>query len=272
MKIYADGDGGREALVPAAADAGAMDRDLLCCPWSQALSARDADAERVRRISEEIVRGFTALREVGPAVSVFGSARLERDDPSYALARATAASVGRAGFAVITGGGPGLMEAANCGARDAGVLSVGLNIELPHEQAVNEYVDLAVRFRYFFARKLMFVRYASAFVVLPGGYGTLDELSEALTLIQTGKVADFPVVLVGARHWGPLVDWLEQALGSDGLISQHDGRLLGVSDDPDEVAVIVTESSPNRRTPFTVPSPRGPKLNSSLIKSGKETR
>ena len=257
--------------MTAAADAGALDRDLLCCPWTQALSSRDADAERVRRISEEIVRGFAALREVGPAVSIFGSARLERDDPRYALAHATAASVGRVGFAIITGGGPGLMEAANRGARDAGVLSVGLNIELPHEQAVNEYVDLAVQFRYFFARKLMFVRYASAFVVLPGGYGTLDELSEALTLIQTGKVGDFPVVLVGARHWGPLVDWLDQALGGAGLISPRDGRLLQVSDDPDEVAAIVNGSSPNRQTPRTVSSPHGPKLSSSLTKSGKET-
>ena len=261
--------------MTAAADAGTLDRDLLWCPWSRARSLRDANPERVRRISEEIVRGFTALRDVGPAVSIFGSARLARDDPRYALARATAASVGRAGFAVITGGGPGLMEAANHGARDAGVLSVGLNIELPHEQAVNEYVDLAVQFRYFFARKLMFVRYASAFVVLPGGYGTLDELTEALTLIQTGKVSDFPVVLVGAGHWGPLVDWLEQGLGGSGLISPHDGTLLQLSDDPDEVAAIVSASlasSPNPRTPFTVPSPRGPNLSSSLIKSGKETR
>ena len=272
MEVLRHGDGRREASVTAAAGAGALDRDLLCCPWSQDLSSRHADAGRVRRISEEIVRGFNALREVGPAASIFGPARLERDEPRDALARATAASVGRASFAVITGGGPGLMEAANRGARDAGVLSVGLNIELPHEQTVNQYVDLAVQFRYFFARKLMFVRCASAFVVLPGGYGTLDKLSEALTLIQTGKVGDFPVVLVGARHWGPLVDWLEQALGGDGLISPHDGSLLRVSDDPDEVAVIVTESSPSRRTPFTVPSSRGPKLNSSLIKSGKETR
>ena len=160
------------------------------------------DAARLERIQAELDMGFDALAHVGAAASFFGSARTPADDPEYALARETARIVGEAGLAVITGGGPGAMEAANRGARDAGALSIGLNIELPFEQGVNPYCDIALEFHYFFARKVMFVRYASGFVVFPGGFGTLDELFEALTLIQTGKIRDFPVILVGTRLLG----------------------------------------------------------------------
>jgi len=197
------------------------------------------DPERVERIRREIAAGFAALAPIGKAVSVFGSARVGPDDPRYALARRVATALGHAGYAVITGGGPGLMEAANRGARDAGVTSVGLGIELPHEQGLNAYLDVAVGFRYFFARKLMFVRYASAFVVLPGGFGTLDELFEALTLIQTGKVHEFPIVLVGRDHWDGLREWLRQGLEAPGFTSPTDTDLLVVSDDPDEIAEVV---------------------------------
>ena len=232
-----------------------LDQDLLCCPWSGSKLLASDDPERVRRIAAEISGAFAALRDVGPAVAVFGSARVDIGDARYDLARATAEHLGRAGFAVITGGGPGLMEAANRGARDAGALSVGLNIELPHEQAVNDYVDLAVAFRYFFARKLMFVRYSSAFVVLPGGFGTLDELTEALTLIQTGKIEHFPVVLVGSRYWAPLIGWLGDALVDGGMIADDDLQLLHVTDDPDEVISILAEglrlhTTGGRRSPI----------------------
>ena len=161
----------------------------------RAAGVRAADAERIRDIAAEFARGFDALADVGRAVTVFGSARTPPEHPDYALAREVGACLGRAGYAVITGGGPGLMEAANRGARDVGALSIGCNIELPHEQALNPYLDIGLRFRHFFARKVMFVRYASAFVICPGGYGTLDELFESLTLIQTGTIRHFPVIL-----------------------------------------------------------------------------
>jgi len=212
------------------------DEDLLHCATDPSGAG---DPERVERIAREIAAGFAALAPIGKAVSVFGSARTGRDDPLYAQARRVAAALGQAGFAVITGGGPGLMEAANRGARDAGAASVGLGIELPHEQSLNAYLDVAVGFRYFFARKLMFVRYSSAFVVLPGGFGTLDELFEALTLIQTGKVHEFPVVLVGRGHWAGLVEWLDHTIGAPGFASPTDTDLLVVSDDPDEIADLV---------------------------------
>ena len=199
------------------------------------------DPERVRRIASEIAAGFEAMEGVTKAVSIFGSARAPVDSDDYRTARAVAAALGRAGFDVITGGGPGLMEAANRGARDAGVRSIGLNIELAHEQAPNRFLDLHVDFRYFFARKIMFVRYASAFVVLPGGFGTLDELFEALTLIQTGKITNFPVVLVGRGHWGGLADWLGEQLLASGRVEPIDVALLHVTDDPAEVCHIVTE-------------------------------
>jgi uncharacterized protein (TIGR00730 family) len=172
-------------------------------------------------------------------VSVFGSARVPQDDPRYELTRRVAAALGTAGFAIITGGGPGLMEAANRGANDAGATSVGLGIELPHEQRLNDYLDVALTFRHFFARKLMFIRYASAFVVMPGGFGTLDELFEAMTLIQTKKIHEFPVVLVGDRYWSGLVTWLSEALEAEGFIAASDADLLVVSDDPGEIAALV---------------------------------
>ena len=161
------------------------------------------DPWRVMRIQAEFIEGFGALAELGPAISVFGSARTAPSDPHYALAEGIGAGIARAGYAVITGGGPGMMEAANKGAREAGGVSVGLGIELPREQGMNDYVDLGVHFRYFFARKTMFVKYSDGFVVMPGGFGTLDELFEALTLVQTRKVLGFPVVLVGSGFWGP---------------------------------------------------------------------
>lgn len=212
------------------------DEDLLCC--FPDTSSGD-DAQRVERIRREIAVGFEMLAPIGKAVSVFGSARVASESPLYDLTRSVAAALGAAGFAVITGGGPGLMEAANRGARDAGATSVGLGIELPHEQALNDHLDLALTFRYFFARKLMFVRYASAFVVLPGGFGTLDELFEALTLIQTGKVHEFPVVLVGGTHWDGLVTWLRDALEANAFTGPTDTELLVVSDDPAEIAELV---------------------------------
>lgn len=211
------------------------DEQLLRCD----IGADVDDDERVERIRREILLGFQVLAPIGKAVSVFGSARVARSDPRYHLTRRVAAALGSMGFAIITGGGPGLMEAANRGARDAGAVSVGLGIQLPHEQQINEYADLKVSFRYFFARKLMFVRYVSAFVVMPGGFGTLDELFEALTLIQTGKIHEFPVVLVGNSHWGGLLSWLQDSLEGNGFISPGDTELLLVSDDPAEIAALV---------------------------------
>src|SRR5687767_9641728 len=177
--------------------------------------------------------GFSALSGVGPAVSVFGSARVEPDHPRYALAREVGRALGRAGFAVITGGGPGLMEAANRGAAEVGARSVGLNIELPFEQGMNRWVDLPLTFHYFFARKVMFVRYAVGFVVLPGGFGTLDELFEALTLMQTDKTLDFAVVLMDSGHWAGLLEWMRERLRGEGMIGAGDLDLLTVCDDPE---------------------------------------
>lgn len=214
------------------------DEELLCACGHPELA--DEDPERVARMATELTAGFDAMRGVVKAVSIFGSARARTDSAEYVAARAVAEALGRAGFAVITGGGPGVMEAANRGARDAGALSIGLTIELPHEQRANDYVDRAVHFRYFFARKVMFVRYAAAFVALPGGFGTLDELFEALTLIQTGKISNFPVVLVGTDHWSGLHDWLRARLLDRGRIAQLDLDLLHVTDDPDAVVDIVT--------------------------------
>jgi uncharacterized protein (TIGR00730 family) len=193
------------------------------------------DAARVERIQAEVEAGFRALAHVGAAASFFGSARIGPSDPEYALARETARLVGEAGMAIITGGGPGVMEAANRGARDARATSIGLNIELPFEQGLNPYVDIGLEFHYFFARKVMFVRYASGFVVFPGGFGTLDELFESLTLIQTGKVRNFPVVLVGSDYWRDLLKWLRERMLGEGKISPGDLDLITVTDDPAEV-------------------------------------
>jgi uncharacterized protein (TIGR00730 family) len=193
------------------------------------------DASRIERIAGELRRGFEALGHVGPAASFFGSARTRPEDPEYALARETARVAGEAGLAIITGGGPGSMEAANRGARDAGALSIGLNIELPFEQGLNPYCDIGLEFHYFFTRKIMFVRYASGFVVFPGGFGTLDETFEALTLIQTGKIRHFPVVLVDTDYWRGLVDWIRERLLAEGKISREDVELICLTDDPAEV-------------------------------------
>jgi uncharacterized protein (TIGR00730 family) len=201
------------------------------------------DAARLERIQDEVELGFRALAHVGAAASFFGSARTPRDDPEYTQARETARLVGEAGLAVITGGGPGVMEAANRGAKEAGATSIGLNIELPFEQGLNSYVDIGLEFHYFFARKIMFVRYASGFVVFPGGFGTLDELFESLTLIQTGKVRNFPVVLVGSDYWCDLIGWLRKRVLGEGKIAPADLDLLTVTDDPVEVRDVLMSAA-----------------------------
>jgi uncharacterized protein (TIGR00730 family) len=211
-----------------------LDEEIIGAQEADVLSTL-TDAARLERIAGEIRMGFDALAHVGAAASFFGSSRTMPDDPEYGLARETARHVAQAGMAVITGGGPGAMEAANRGARDARGLSIGLNIELPFEQRANPYVDIDLEFHYFFARKIMFVRYASGFVVFPGGFGTMDELFESLTLIQTGKVRYFPVVLMGSDYWGGLVDWMRERLLGEGKISPGDLELFCVTDDPAEV-------------------------------------
>ncbi len=193
------------------------------------------EEERLNRVRRELEMGFGALEDVGPAISIFGSARTPEDHPEYAAARDLARRLGERGYSIITGGGPGAMEAANRGARDAGAHSVGLNIELPFEQHPNPYLDTSLEFHYFFTRKVMFVRYSSGFVVFPGGFGTLDEAFEALTLEQTDKVFDFPVVLVGTEFWGGLVEWIGDKLLGDKKISAADLGLLYVTDDLDQV-------------------------------------
>ena len=202
------------------------------------------DPWRVLRILSEFVEGFDALSGIGPAVSVFGSARVRPDDPLYEAARRTGRALAGRGLAVITGGGPGVMEAANRGAKESGGLSIGCNIELPHEQGMNAYVDLGVDFRYFFARKTMFVKYARGFVIFPGGFGTLDELFESLTLAQTGKIDHFPVVLFGHAHWDGMLEWLRSTVLGAGMISGDDLNLVSVTDDPDEAAELAARDSP----------------------------
>jgi len=198
------------------------------------------DPWRVLRIQSEFVEGFGLLAELPRAVSVFGSARTAPSHPEYATGLALGAALARAGFAVITGGGPGTMEAVNRGTSEAGGVSVGLGVELPFEQRLNDWVDIGINFRYFFARKTMFVKYAQAFVILPGGFGTLDELFEALTLVQTRKVTRFPVILFGREYWKGLVDWLTTTVFPAGKISSTDLELLTLTDDVDEaVATIV---------------------------------
>ena len=213
------------------------DEELLAAEF-ETVAALRSDAERIARIADELAYGFVALTNIGTAVSVFGSARTPEHDPSYELARAVARGLAWEGFTVITGGGRGSMEAANRGAQEAGGRSVGLNIELPHEQEPNPYVDLSLRFHHFFVRKLMFVRYAVAFVVLPGGIGTLDELFEALTLIQTAKIRHFPVILYGSEYWRGLLDWIRDSVLSRANISPVDLALLTLVDTPAEVCAI----------------------------------
>ena len=193
------------------------------------------DPWRVLRIQSEFVEAFGALAELGPAVSVFGSARTPADDDAYRLATHIGRLLAAAGYAVITGGGPGIMEAANRGALEAGGTSVGLGIELPTEIGLNEYVDIGINFRYFFARKTMFVKYSQGFVVLPGGFGTLDELFEAVTLVKTGKITSFPIVLVGSDYWRGLMDWLHTAVVGSGAVSKEDVARIHVVDEADAV-------------------------------------
>jgi uncharacterized protein (TIGR00730 family) len=206
----------------------------------------DTDPWRSLRIMSEFVEGFDALAAVGKAITVFGSARIDETDSYYPKARELAGLLAKEGFAVITGGGPGIMEAANRGCHEAGGLSIGCNIELPHEQAVNQWVDLGVEFRYFFARKVMFVKYADGFAIFPGGFGTLDELFESLTLIQTGKIRHFPVVLVGTEYWGGLLDWLRREPVARGTIERSDLDLMRCTDDMAEACAWLTAGSTRR--------------------------
>jgi uncharacterized protein (TIGR00730 family) len=206
-----------------------------------AILAELTDAQRLLRIQDELRNGFKALGSIGKAVSIFGSARTPPDHPRYQQARELARRLGEEGFAIITGGGPGIMEAANRGAQDAGVPSIGLGIELPHEQGMNDWVDLPLAFHYFFTRKVMFVRYASGFVVFPGGFGTMDELFEAATLRQTEKIRYFPIVMVGSDYWSGLMQWLRERMLAEGYISQDDIDAIAVSDDIEAVIEIVED-------------------------------
>jgi uncharacterized protein (TIGR00730 family) len=217
-----------------------LDEELLEAETSAILSEL-SDAQRVLRIQDELRAGFTTLNHIGKAVSFFGSARTPRDHPRYQAAREMARTLGHHGFAIITGGGPGIMEAANRGAREAGVPSVGLGIDLPGEQGLNDYVDVPLNFHYFFARKVMFVRYASGFVVYPGGFGTLDELFEAATLRQTEKIRYFPIVLVGTDYWSGLVDWLRGSVLEAGNIGPADVSTLEVCDNAADVRHILED-------------------------------
>ena len=197
---------------------------------------------RLFRIMSEFVMGFDVLSQVRPAITVFGSARTATDHPGYELARETGRLLGAAGFSLFTGGGPGIMEAANRGAVEAGARSVGLNIRLPEEQEPNPYQTLTLNFRYFFVRKVLLVKYATAFVLFPGGFGTLDELFETLTLIQTGKIRPFPMILVGSEYWGGLLGWLESCLEAEGFVAPQDLRLFEIVDTPEEVLAIVQQA------------------------------
>jgi hypothetical protein len=215
------------------------DRALLRRPSPDELE-HHTDSWRVLRFLAEFVEGFDALGEVGTAVSCFGSARVSRDDPLYAQGVAVGAALAKRGVAVITGGGPGLMEAVNRGCFEAGGLSVGCNIELSTEQSLNDYVEVGIEFRYFFVRKLMFVKYARGFVIFPGGFGTLDELFEALTLAQTGKIEHFPIVLFGREYWSGLLAWLRDGALEHGMVSPQDLDGLLITDDPEEAAELAT--------------------------------
>jgi uncharacterized protein (TIGR00730 family) len=228
-------------VVRGRADSSRRTEDQELLRSRPAAEFRETDTWRTLRILGEFVEGFDALAEVGPAVSIFGSARVGRRNRYYGAARRVAEGLARRGFAIVTGGGPGIMEAANRGAKDGGGLSIGCNIELPFEQGLNEYVDLGMEFRYFFVRKTMFVKYAEGFVIFPGGFGTLDELFEALTLIQTGKVLHFPVVLFDTAFWGGLTAWIRDTLFVEGMVSPDDVELLHLTDDPEEAFAMVSE-------------------------------
>ncbi len=232
------------ATIETTTDRRLLDEEPDTTSWHRDRTERDP--WRVLRIQSEFVAGFDALSRVSSAVTVFGSARTPRESPEYALGVELGAALADAGFAVITGGGPGAMEAANKGACEAGGQSIGLGIELPFEQSLNDWVDLGVNFRYFFARKTMFVKYAQAFVCLPGGFGTMDELFEALTLVQTKKVTRFPIVLLGTAFWGGLVDWISTTLVAAGKVSEADVSLLHVTDDVAETVDIIATAAAER--------------------------
>ena len=217
-----------------------QDEKLLGAPTPEHLRFTETDPWRVLRIQAEFVEGFDALAGLGPAVTLFGSARTHESDSTYQAARETARLLAQAGLTIITGGGPGMMEAGNQGAKEGGGVSVGLNIELPFEQHINPYVDIPINFRYFFVRKVMFVKYAQAFVIFPGGFGTMDEMFEALTLIQTGKITNFPLVLFGSQYWSGLVSWLRDTMLAEGKIATPDMGLLQVADSPEQVRDLIT--------------------------------
>ncbi|HET7273261.1 MAG TPA: TIGR00730 family Rossman fold protein [Rubrobacter sp.] len=221
------------------------DERLLSVPDLAAFTEKDS--RRVSRIMGEFVDGFEELADLGPGVTLFGSARISPDDPMYTAAAEVGRLLGEAGFTIITGGGPGAMEAGNKGAREAGAPSVGLNIELPFESHVNPYVDVEIDFRYFFVRKVMLVKYSRAFVIFPGGFGTMDELFEALTLIQTGKIRDFPVVLFGLDYWRGLIEWVRSTMVADGKASDADLSLMALTDSPEEVLEIIMSSAREQR-------------------------
>lgn len=218
------------------------DEQLLQSPTGDMSAYTRSDPWRVMRITAEFVEGFDALAGIRKGVTIFGSARTGPDDPQYVAAHETARLLAGQGFSIITGAGPGIMEAANKGAKDGGGHSVGCNIELPFEQGANPYVDTLVRFRYFFVRKTMFIKYSNAFIIFPGGFGTLDELFEALTLIQTGKIYQFPVILFGRAYWAGLIEWITSRLIGDGKISPGDLDLLLLTDDPAEAAQAVIDA------------------------------
>jgi uncharacterized protein (TIGR00730 family) len=234
------------------------DERLLESPQPGPADFTHSDPWRVFRIMGEFVEGFDTLVRVGPSVAIFGSARVKSDHPQYAAARETARLLGQAGYGVITGGGPGVMEAANRGVTEGGGVSIGCNIELPFEQGMNRYVELPINFHYFFVRKTMFVKYSQAFIIFPGGFGTMDELFEALTLIQTGKIRNFPVVLFGSAYWTGLLSWIREVMLAEGKISPNDLNLLVVTDSPAEAVRVVLASDaapePSLSTPATTPA------------------
>jgi hypothetical protein len=227
-------DGALMAVEPAGRAPATADEEIIYADNASVLSDR-SEEERLARIEHELAFGFSELGKIGPAICVFGSARVGADSDEYERARQVGRAIGEAGLAVITGGGPGAMEAANRGAQDAGALSVGLNIQLPHEQALNPYVDLGIEFHYFFTRKLMFVRYSEAFVVFAGGFGTFDELFEALTLIQTGKAIDHPVILEDSEFWTGLLDWIRSHSLAQGMLTREDLGQAEVADGVEDV-------------------------------------
>jgi len=226
---------------------GAISGGMLTGPNRDLADFTAQDPWRVFRIMAEFVDNFESLSTLGPAVTIFGSARMPAGALWYNKARETAALLARKKYAVITGGGPGIMEAANRGAAEAGGVSVGLNIQLPHEQKPNPYANRPLHFRYFFIRKVCFVKYASGFIMFPGGFGTLDELFESITLIQTERITRFPVVLMGTKFWGGLIEWMEKRLRDAGLVGQHDLTLFHVTDDPAEAVRFIRKVSKGRR-------------------------